>query len=49
MNNILIGNLIAIIASGLMIYTGILKEKKKIIYIQTIQIGLLVISTIVLG
>ena len=49
MNNILIGNLIAIIASGLMIYTGILKEKKKIIYIQTIQIGLSVVSNIVLG
>lgn len=49
MNNIIIGNLIAIIASGLMIYTGILKEKKKIIYVQTIQIGLLVLSNLVLG
>ena len=32
-----------------MVYSGILKEKKKILYIQTVQIGLSVISNIVLG
>lgn len=46
---LIIGNIIALIASILMVYSGILKEKKKILYIQTIQIGLSVISNIVLG
>ena len=45
----IIGNIIALIASLLMVYSGILKEKKKILYIQTVQIGLSVISNIVLG
>ena len=49
MNYLLIGNIIALIASLLMVYTGLIKKKKKIIYIQTIQIILLVISNIVLG
>lgn len=47
--NILIGNIIALVASLIMVYTGILKNKKKIIYLQTVQIGLSVISNIVLG
>ena len=46
---LIIGNIIAMIASILMVYSGILKEKKKILYVQTIQIGLSVISNIVLG
>jgi hypothetical protein len=46
---IVIGNIIALIASVLMVYSGILREKKKIIYVQTIQIGLSVISNLVLG
>lgn len=46
---IVIGNIIALIASLIMVYTGILKNKKKIIYFQTIQIGLFVISNLVLG
>lgn len=46
---LIIGNIIALIASLLMVYSGILKEKKKILYIQTVQIGLSVISNIVLG
>lgn len=49
MTNIIIGNIIALIASILMVYSGILKEKKKILYIQTIQIGLFVIGNLVLG
>ena len=32
-----------------MVYSGILKEKKKILYVQTVQIGLSVVSNIVLG
>ena len=46
---IIIGNIIALIASLLMVYSGIIKQKKRILYVQTIQIGLSVISNIVLG
>ena len=49
MVNIIIANIIALIASLLMVYSGIIKQKKKIIYVQTIQIGLLIISNAVLG
>ena len=46
---IIIGNIIALIASIIMVYSGYLKQKKKILYVQTIQIGLSVLSNIVLG
>lgn len=46
---IILGNIIALIASILMVYTGLLKDKKLIVYLQTIQIGLSVVSNIVLG
>lgn len=46
---LIIGNIIALIASLLMVYSGILKEKKKILYVQTVQIGLSIVSNIVLG
>lgn len=49
MNKLLIGNVIALIASFLMVYTGSLMKKKKILYFQSIQISLLIISNIVLG
>lgn len=49
MSSLLIGNIIALIASLLMVFSGLLKKKKQILYIQTIQIGLSVISNIVLG
>jgi hypothetical protein len=49
MHAIIIGNIIALIASLLMVYSGVIKQKKKILFIQTIQIGLSVISNIVLG
>lgn len=49
MTSIIIGNVIALIASLLMVYSGIIKQKKKILYVQTIQIGLSVVSNIVLG
>lgn len=47
--NIIIGNMIALIASLLMVYTGIIKKKEKIIYFQTVQIILSIISNIILG
>lgn len=46
---IIIGNIIALIASIIMVYSGFLKQKKTILYAQTIQIGLSVLSNIVLG
>lgn len=49
MSYIVIGNIIALIASIIMVYSGLLKQKKKILYTQTIQILLAVISNIVLG
>ena len=45
----IIGNIIALIASILMVYSGMLKQKKKILYFQTVQIGMSVISNIILG
>ena len=49
MVSIIIGNIIALIASILMVYSGMLKQKKKILYFQTVQIGMSVISNIILG
>ena len=49
MVNIIIGNIIALIASILMVYSGTLKQKKRILYFQTVQIGMSVISNIILG
>ena len=46
---IIIGNIVALIASIIMVYSGYLKQKKKILYAQTIQIGLSVLSNIILG
>lgn len=46
---LIVGNLIALVASLIMAYTGTLKNKKKILYFQTIQIALLVLSNLVLG
>ena len=49
MNCIVIGNIIALIASLLMLYSGYIKKKQKILFVQTIQIGLSVLSNVVLG
>ena len=49
MLNIIIGNIIALIASILMVISGLQKKKKTILFIQIIQITLSVISNIVLG
>lgn len=49
MNYIILGNIIALIASLLMVYSGYIKEKEKILFVQTIQIGLSVLSNMVLG
>ena len=49
MAQIVIGNIIALIASILMVFAGLQKNKKKILFIQIIQIALSVISNLVLG
>lgn len=46
---LIIGNVVALMASIAMIITGILKDKKQILIVQAIQIGLFVISNLVLG
>ena len=49
MNYLIVGNIVALIGSLLMVYTGIIKEKKKIIFVQTIQIAFLIASNLILG
>ena len=46
---LIIGNIIALIGSLLMVYSGIIKDKKKILFVQSIQILLFIISNLVLG
>ena len=46
---LIVGNIIAFIAAAIMMYTGYVKNKKKIIFLQTVQIGMSVISNLVLG
>jgi hypothetical protein len=46
---ILIGNLIALVAAILMVYSGFLKKKPDILFVQTIQLGMSVLSNIILG
>lgn len=49
MSYIITGNIIALIASLMMVYSGLIKEKKKIIFIEIIEIILFIISNIFLG
>ena len=49
MIQVIIGNIIALIGSLLMVYSGLIKKKKKIIYVQTVQMIMFVISNIILG
>ena len=49
MNIIIIGNIIALVASGTSLIIGILKSREKIIYVQTLQFLLFSISTFLLG
>ena len=46
---VITGNIVALIASIIMVYTGYIKSKNKIIFVQTIQIILMVISNFILG
>lgn len=46
---IIIGNIIAFIACSIMVYSGYLKQKNKILYAQTTELILAVISNIFLG
>lgn len=49
MIQLIIGNLVALISSILMVYSGAIKQKKKILYIQTIQLGFAVVSNLILS
>lgn len=46
---IIVGNMIALVASLLMVYSGLLKKAKDVIYVQSVQLTLLVASNLVLG
>ena len=45
---LIIGNVVALLASLFMVYSGILKKKTQILIAQNIQIILLIISNIIL-
>ena len=47
--NIVIGNLLAFFAAIILVCTGLLKDKKQIIFYQTINIMLYALSNLVLG
>ena len=47
--NLIVGNIIALVASVIMVLSGYIKNKDKIIFVQAVQIGLSVISNAVLG
>lgn len=47
--SLIIGNVLALIASLLMVYTGLIKKKKKILLVQSIETLSFVMSNIVLG
>lgn len=49
MTQIICGNIVALFASILMVYSGIVKDRKKIIYIQALQILAFAISNLILG
>ena len=46
---IVIANIIALIASIIMVYTGVFKDKKLILNMQNVQMGLLCLSNALLG
>ena len=46
---LIIGNIVALMASVAMAISGILKDKKHILIVQAIQIGLFIVSNLVLG
>lgn len=46
---LILGNIVALIASILMVISGSLKDRKKIIYVQTLQIIAFTISDLILG
>lgn len=46
---LIIGNIVALMASVAMAISGILKDKKQILIVQAIQIGLFIVSNLVLG
>jgi hypothetical protein len=48
MTTVIIGNAIGFVASVLMVATGFIAKKKNILFVQTIQIGLQVLSNLVL-
>lgn len=49
MTQLICGNFVALIGSILMVYSGSVKVRKKIIYIQTLQILAFAISDLILG
>ena len=49
MAQLICGNIVALIASILMVISGSVKDRKKIIYIQTLQILGFTLSTLILG
>ena len=49
MTLIVIGNILALIASCAMVYSGFVKKKNEILIVQSVQIGFFIASNVVLG
>ena len=49
MNIIVIGNIISLMASAIMVLANYAKDKKNIIKLQTIQVGLFILCNLVLN
>ena len=49
MNNILLGNIVALVGALCMVFAGFLKTRKKILMLQCLQFGLLGVSNLILG
>ena len=49
MNTIIIGNIVAFIAASISLIIGIIKSKKKVLYVQTIQYSIYSIANFILG
>lgn len=46
---IVIGNIIALVAALLMVYSGYVKDKKKVLVVQSIEVAISSISNLILG
>ena len=49
MTALVLGNIIALIAASMQFIVGIIKNRKKALYVQTVQYGVFAVSSFILG